>query len=159
MPKQGLITVYPKDGSAPRFDVFLIFFFISKAFVIYRKASFDQSFTEEGEVNSGNVRYVFPEGCESPFIERADVEIPPIEKKDDVIALPDLCCDEKLPKILFPAAGSACMDYARLVIPIEMKILSQISTEALAEVMKESNPAFMLRKLLKLIEKCVNHQS
>lgn len=50
VPHQGLITVYPNDGSEPR------------------KASFVDSFNEE-EINSANIRYFFPDGCQSPQIE------------------------------------------------------------------------------------------
>lgn len=60
------ITVYPKDGSEPR------------------KASFAKSFNDE-TIQNGNVRYVFPDGCEAPLIE---IEIPKIEKKEEVIRPP-----------------------------------------------------------------------
>lgn len=50
VPHQGLITVYPKDGGPPR------------------QASFVQSFNED-ELRSANIRYFFPDGCQSPQIE------------------------------------------------------------------------------------------
>lgn len=50
VPHQGLITVYPKDGSAPR------------------QASFVQSFNED-DLRSENIRYFFPDGCQSPQLE------------------------------------------------------------------------------------------
>lgn len=67
VPHQGLITVYPKDGGEPR------------------KASFVQSFNEE-DIRSANIRYFFPDGCSSA---RAEFAIPPIEKKDEVIEVPE----------------------------------------------------------------------
>lgn len=70
MPHQGLITVYPKDGGAPR------------------QASFVQTFNED-EVRSENIRYFFPDGCSSAsLIYDSPVEIPPIVKKDEVIEVP-----------------------------------------------------------------------
>lgn len=50
VPHQGLITVYPKDGGPPR------------------QASFVQSFNED-ELRSANIRYFFPDGCQSPQLE------------------------------------------------------------------------------------------
>lgn len=72
---------------------------LSTAF-FHRKASFVQSFNEE-ELRSANIRYFFPDGCQSPKIEigatefsslfpakkepetKTDVRIPPIQKKAD----------------------------------------------------------------------------
>ncbi|CRL01925.1 CLUMA_CG015328, isoform A [Clunio marinus] len=56
VPHQDLITVYPKDGGEAR------------------KASFVQSFNEE-EIRSENIRYFFPEGCQSPKIEIEKIEV------------------------------------------------------------------------------------
>lgn len=67
VPQTGVITVYPKDGGEAR------------------KASFVQSFDEE-DIRSANVRYFFPDGC---GIAKSEVDIPPIEKKDDVIEVPE----------------------------------------------------------------------
>lgn len=51
VPHQGLITVWPKDGNGES-----------------RKASFVMSFNEE-EIRSANIRYFFPDGCQSPQLE------------------------------------------------------------------------------------------
>lgn len=50
MPHQGLITVYPKGGGEPR------------------QASFVQYFNED-ELKTANIRYFFPDGCQSPQLE------------------------------------------------------------------------------------------
>lgn len=143
-----------------------------------RKASFDQSFNEEGEF-SATVKYVFPEGCESPLLERETQEIPPIEVKgteieipettttlpettmepEPVIAFeeptcPDVCCDNDRPQILLPKAKSDCQKTARIVIPINMEIIEQIPISDITEISNESNPSIMLLKLLRLVEKC-----
>lgn len=59
--------MYPKDGGEAR------------------KASFVQSFNEQ-DIRSANVRYFFPDGCSSA---KAEFDIPPIEKKDEVIEIPE----------------------------------------------------------------------
>jgi hypothetical protein len=49
--------------------------------LFHRKASFVQSFNEE-EIRSANIRYFFPEGCQSPKIEvDATVQITPTQRK------------------------------------------------------------------------------
>jgi len=152
VPKHGQITVHPKDGSEPR------------------KASFDQSFKEEGDVKGKNLHYVFPQGCEAPFLDQhlGSAVIPielPIVKKDDVIEIPEtttyvpddcssICCDNDRPQIILPAADAACQKVAKLVVPIEMHLLEQIPIADLTEVTGETNPAIMLLKLLRLLEKC-----
>lgn len=50
VPHQALITVYPKDGGEPR------------------QASFVDAFGKE-EIDTANVKYLFPGGCKSPVIE------------------------------------------------------------------------------------------
>ena len=50
VPHQGLITVYPKGGGEPR------------------QASFVEYFNED-ELKTANIRYFFPDGCQSPQIE------------------------------------------------------------------------------------------
>lgn len=104
------------------------------------------------------------------------VEIPPIQKKDDVIEVPTAvpettaapevtpavapecpetnCCDNDRAQILLPQANAECQKFAKLVIPIDMKIFNQIPISDIVEVSMETNPAVMLLKLLRLVEKC-----
>lgn len=133
-------------------------------FSIYRKASFVQAFTEE-EFKNSNIRYLFPEGCESPKIE---VEIPPIEKMGTAEELPtefptelptespctDFCCEDNRPQIFFPRSNqnSCCKSVSKLVVPIDLTILDNVPTAAIAELSNEIDPVLMLVKLMKLIE-------
>jgi hypothetical protein len=53
--------------------------------LFHRKASFVQSFNEE-EIRSANIRYFFPEGCQSPKIEvDATVQLAPTQRKSSEV--------------------------------------------------------------------------
>ena len=131
-----------------------LYFFLT--FSAYRKASFVQAFTEE-EFKNSNIRYLFPEGCESPKIE---VEIPPIEKMGTAEELPteipctDTCCEDNRPQIFFPKfnPNSCCKSVSKLVVPIDLSVLDNVPTAAIAELSNETDPVPMLVKLMKLIE-------
>lgn len=127
----------------------------------HRKASFVQAFTEE-EFKSSNIRYLFPEGCESPKVE---VEIPPIEVMGTAEEIPDevtttevpctdSCCEANRPQVFFPRAdsNSCCKSISKLVVPIDLTVLDLVPTAAIDEISIETDPVKMLLKLMKLIE-------
>ena len=146
-------------------------------FNTHRKASFVEVF-DEREYNNNNIRYLFPEGCKSPKIE---VEIPPIQKKDDVIEIPTTfipttnptdiiseedgvsydgkicpgtCCEDNRPQIILPYENSNSCNktITKLYIPIDLSEAGY-DGENILELSEETDTAKMLLKLLKIIEK------
>jgi hypothetical protein len=120
---------------------------------LYRKASFVSSFNEQ-EIKSSNIRYLFPEGCESPSIH---AEIPVIEVKGTAEEIPeciDTCCEVSRPQIFFPSPNknSCCKAISKLVVPIDLTELEGVPTAAIDEFSAETDVVSMLVKLMKLIE-------
>lgn len=67
----------------------------------------------------------------------------------------DTCCDDNRPQILMSRASpnSCCKGVSKIVIPIEMEILSKITTSEIVEISNETDSKMMLVKLLNLLEK------
>lgn len=159
---KGLITVYPKDNGEPR------------------TASFSKAFNEE-ELKTSNIRYFFPDGCDTGRIALATPTIPPILKKDDVIEIPtttqapETTTEEVLPETTTVIEEPKCVqqqfmqccddDKARIVlsptktgiskivIPFDTELLNKCSVEEIIDITSEQDNVELLKKLLKFAQR------
>lgn len=155
------ITVFPKDGSEPR------------------NASFAKFFNSE-TITKGNVKYVFPEGCEAPFVQ---VDVPKVEEKaitarptttktttttpalttiaqpePETTIMPDVedicadkCCDEDRAEIILPTSNtSGC---CRNISKIVVPIdTDMLSRCTIEEIVEITNEADKVKMLKKLLK-------
>jgi hypothetical protein len=101
-----------------------------------QKASFINHFSDE-QLAIEDIRYLFPEGCELPF------------------ECVDKCCEKNRAEIILPTtdSSSCCKEVSKLVIPIDLSEIKKIPLEEINLISSEVDPAKMLLKLLRLIEK------
>lgn len=145
---KGLITVYPKDDGTPR------------------KASFSTSFTQD-EINTANIRYFFPDGCELGLAVDNVPVTPRIQKKDDVIEIPETttepiveekcvqpeyiqCCDDAQARIVLSATKNGT---SKIVLPFDTELLNSCSVSEIVEITSEQNNIELLKKLLKFAQR------
>lgn len=109
--------------------------FIS-SFYTSRKASFIKSFSKK-QLKEKEISYLFPEGCELPG------------------SCGEACCEENRPQIVMPSidSKSCCKDVAKILIPIDLSEIEKVPVIEISKITNEADPAKMLLKLLKLVEK------